>query len=116
MLNLRHKLKIFKSKNNDSGKVNQTLRQLSDKQLSSETENTNPNDVLEGYKRLQAQLANHTKERTALKTILRHKIRPLADDVRKSLNGTSSDSKETVVRDMDALIKLVTATVNAMSI
>ena len=104
------------TQNNDSGKVNQTLRQLSDKQLSSETENTNPNDVLEGYKRLQAQLANHTKERTALKTILRHKIRPLADDVRKSLNGTSSDSKETVVRDMDALIKLVTATVNAMSI
>ena len=78
-------------------------------------ENTNPN-VLEGYKRLQMQVANNSKERTALKTILRHKIRPLVDDVRRNLSHKSFPEQENVIKDVDALIKLVTATVNAMSL
>ena len=80
-----------------------------------DTPNTNPN-VLEGYKRLQMQVANNSKERTALKTILRHKIRPLVDDVRRNLSHKSFPEQENVIKDVDALIKLVTATVNAMSL
>ena len=90
------------------------LQQISEKKIGIESENTNPN-IIEGYKRLQIQVANHGKERTALKTILRHKIRPLVDDVRRNLSLASFPEQETVVRDVDALIKLVTATVNAMS-
>ena len=83
--------------------------------LGNEEENTNPN-VLEGYKRLQMQVANNSKERTALKTILRHKIRPLVDDVRRNLSLKSFPEQENVIKDVDALIKLVTATVNAMNL
>lgn len=93
----------------------QKPRKLSKSKLGYEAENTNPN-VLEGYKRLQMQVANNSKERTALKTILRHKIRPLVDDVRRNLAVKSFPEQENIIKDVDALIKLVTATVNAMNL
>ena len=98
------------------GKVGQRkLPKPAGAKIGTETENTNPN-VLEGYKRLQMQVANNSKERTALKTILRHKIRPLVDDVRRNLSVKALPDQENIIKDVDALIKLVTATVNAMSL
>ncbi|UPQ99737.1 kinesin [Chloropicon primus] len=100
---------------NTSGKPGKPKNLAKSKLMASEAENTNPN-VLEGYKRLQMQVANNSKERTALKTILRHKIRPLVDDVRRNLSVKAIPEQENIIKDVDALIKLVTATVNAMSL
>ncbi|KAK3236584.1 hypothetical protein CYMTET_53285 [Cymbomonas tetramitiformis] len=64
---------------------------------------------------LRDQCANHAKERAALKTILESKIRTLVDGIGRSVQELpEAQQHPRLTREVQALDKLVNATVNAM--